>query len=223
MITDSFFALACGGLIALLFGMLVCFGGYRLFLLLLPIWSFFFGFTLGAHAVQAITPGVGFLVTITSWVAGFFAAAVFAVLSYLFYFMAVAIVAGSLGYGLTVGILMALGVDMNFLVWLIGLIVGIALAVTVIRFNIQKIVIELATAFGGAGMIIVVFVSLFLDEQARALLFASQNPAKLVLQASPFWLIVFIILGVAGFLIQWQHNKVWTVAEYNRLEVEIPT
>jgi len=43
MVTDSFFALACAGLIAFLFGLALTFAGYRLFLILLPIWGFFFG------------------------------------------------------------------------------------------------------------------------------------------------------------------------------------
>ena len=34
MATDSFFAVMCGGLIALLFGLVVCFASYRLFLVL---------------------------------------------------------------------------------------------------------------------------------------------------------------------------------------------
>ena len=37
MTTDSFFALMCGGVIALLFGLALAFAGYRLFLVLLPI------------------------------------------------------------------------------------------------------------------------------------------------------------------------------------------
>ena len=38
------FELLCMGLIGLLFGLAVVFGGYRLFIVLLPIWGFFFGF-----------------------------------------------------------------------------------------------------------------------------------------------------------------------------------
>ena len=41
MLTDSFFAVMCGGMFALLFGLMLCLGGYRLFLVVLPIWSFF--------------------------------------------------------------------------------------------------------------------------------------------------------------------------------------
>src|SRR5512137_1108670 len=109
MTTDSFFALMCGGMIALLFGLVMAFAGYRLFLILLPIWGFFFGFGLGAQTIMALSPNDAFLATVTSWVVGFIVAAVFAVLAYLFYIAAVAIVSFSFGYSVTVGVLTALG------------------------------------------------------------------------------------------------------------------
>jgi hypothetical protein len=84
------FELLCMSLIGLLFGLAVAYGGYRLFLILLPIWGFFFGFGLGAQTLQAIF-GVGFLSTISSWVVGLIVGLIFAVLSYLFYIVAVAL------------------------------------------------------------------------------------------------------------------------------------
>ena len=70
MTTDSFFGLAFTSVISLFFGFVLAFGGYRFFLVLLPIWGFFFGFGVGAQTVQAIF-GEGFLSTATSWAAGF--------------------------------------------------------------------------------------------------------------------------------------------------------
>jgi hypothetical protein len=40
MTPDSFLAVACASLIAFMFGLVLCFGGYRFFLILLPIWGF---------------------------------------------------------------------------------------------------------------------------------------------------------------------------------------
>src|SRR5512136_2012408 len=126
MATDSFFALACAGLIGILFGLVLCFAGYRFFLILLPIWGFFFGFAFGAQTIQALF-NQGPFTTVTSWVVGFVVALVFAVLAYLFYIAAVAIIAGSLGYSVAVGLLMAIGLQMGFIVWLIGIVAAIAL------------------------------------------------------------------------------------------------
>jgi len=214
MTTDSFFALMCGGMIALLFGLALCFAGYRLFLVLLPIWGFFFGFTLGAQAVQALF-GQAFLATVTSWVVGFIVAALFAILAYLFYIFAVAVISFSLGYFGTAGLLLALGFPLLYGItaWIIAVVVGIALAFVVLRFNIQKVVIELATAFLGAGEIVGVFVLLFGGPAAQIL----ENPVKFVLNTSPFWLIVFLVLGIAGFVLQYMHNRAWEVQTYNRM------
>jgi len=217
---DSFFAVMCGGMIALLFGMILCFAGYRLFLVLLPIWGFFFGFGLGAQSIQALF-GEAFLATITSWAVGFIVAVVFAVLAYLFYIAAVAIVSFSLGYSVTVGVLTAIGLPLagGFIAWLIAVVVGIALAFVVLRFNIQKVVIELATAFLGAGAIVGVFVLLFGGPAAQIM----QNPVQFVLKNSPFWAIVFIVLGIVAFAAQYMNNRSWEVQSYNRMSDSMAT
>ena len=162
MVNESFFTLACAGLIGIMFGLALCFAGYRFFLVLLPIFGFFFGLTLGAQTLQAIGGGnFPFLLSITSWVVGFIVGGIFAVLSYLFYIAAVGIIAGALGYSAVVGILLAIGLNMGFLVWLIGIIAGVLLAIVTIRFNIQKYVIIIGTAVLGAEAIIGSIVLMF--------------------------------------------------------------
>src|ERR1051326_5507876 len=115
MTTESFFALVIGGMIALLFGMTLLVAGYRFLWVLLPILGFVFGFGLGAETVQALF-GDAFLATVTSWVVGFCVAVIFAMLSYLFYFMAVALIGGAMGYALAVGLLQAIGLNFGFFV-----------------------------------------------------------------------------------------------------------
>jgi hypothetical protein len=214
MTTDSFFAVMCGGMIALLFGLALAFAGYRLFIELLPIWGFYYGFGLGAQSIQELF-GEAFLATVTSWIVGFIVAAVFAVLAYLFYLAAVAIASFSLGYTATVGLLTALGLPLagGLIAWIIAVVVGVALAFVVLRFNIQKWVIEFGTAFLGAGAVVGVFVLLFGGPAAQVL----ENPVKFVLNSSPFWLIVFIVLGIAGFVLQYMHNRSWETQTYNRM------
>lgn len=92
----------CIGVIGILFGLTALFAGYRLFLVLLPIWGFFAGFAIGAQALQALF-GTGFLSELTSWIVGLVVGILFAVLSYLFYLVGVAILAGSIGYALGQG------------------------------------------------------------------------------------------------------------------------
>jgi hypothetical protein len=213
MTTDSFFALMIGSMIALFFGFVLTVAGYRFFIFLLPILGFFFGFVFGAQTVQAIF-GTGFLSTISSWIVGFFFAMAFAVMSYLFYFLAVALVAGALGYAVGVGLLQAIGLDFGFLVWLVGIILGAAVAVGAIVFNVQKWVVIVATAVLGAGTIVSTFLFLFSGQSSGQLL---QNPVRVALQASPFWTITFLVIAAVGVLVQYQMNRRFEVETYERL------
>ena len=201
--------LLCAGLIAMLFGLALCFLGYKFFLFLLPIWGFFFGLWLGAQTIQALF-GTGAFSTVTSWVVGFIVGAVFAVLSYLFYMVAVAIIAGSLGYFAAVGILLALGLQMGFLVWLIGIVAAIALAAVTLMFNLQKWVIIIATSLMGAGIIfggIYVMFNPWTD--------LLQNPIRAVLSYSPFLMICAIVVAIVGIVVQYRNNRNFTLDSYN--------
>lgn len=211
MVNESFFTLACAGLIGLLFGTALAFAGYRLFIFLLPVWGFFFGLALGAQTIQALF-GDAFLATITSWVVGFVVALIFAVLSYAFYLFAVAIIGGSLGYALAVGLLTAIGLQMGFLVWLIGIIAGVALAIVTIVFNVQKWVIIAATAILGSAT---VFGTILLMFNPAAQVMA--NPVRTMLSSSPLMAILFLVVAGLGIYFQFVSTRAVTVVEYNRM------
>ena len=212
MVNESLFTLMCAGVIGSLFGLLLAFAGYRLFLLLLPVWGFFFGLALGADTMQALF-GVGFLATITSWVVGFVVGAVFAVLAYLFYMFAVAVIAGSLGYIITAAVLYAIGMSAGWLVWIIAMIVAVVAIFVTFRFNLQKWVIIIATSILGAATVFGTFILLFYP----AANFMA-NPVKVALQASPLLMLLFVVLAVAGIVVQYRQNKSFTLDSYNKWE-----
>jgi hypothetical protein len=198
--------------IALFFGLVVAFGGYRLFLVLLPIWGFFAGFLLGAQTISFLF-AEGFLATITGWVVGFFVGLIFAVLSYLFYFIAVGIISFSLGYGATVGILGWIGLDVGFIVWLIAVVVGILVAAIVYLFNLQKYAIIVTTAVGGTGIIIYTLLVLFNGALAVSLL---ENPVRLAIENSFWWLLFFLVVAGLGIVVQIRTSRAYVVDDYNR-------
>ena len=206
------FELLCMTMIGLLFGAVLIFGGYRLFLILLPIWGFFFGIGLGAQTVQVIFGG-GFLATITSWVVGFIVGIIFAVLSYLFYIVAVALLAGSFGYALGVG-LVTLILPFGFIAWAVGIVAGIIVAVVVLMFNIQKYAIIAITAFGGTAAVILVLLASFGGTPALTLM--AEAPVKYAISNSFWWLLFFLVVGVFGFVAQVRANSAYEIEEYNR-------
>lgn len=207
------FEIFCMATIALLFGLVVAFGGYRLFLFLLPIWGFFAGFVLGAQTIDYLF-NTGLFATVTGWVVGFFVGLIFAVLSYLFYFIAVGIISFSLGYGATVGILGWIGLEGGFLLWLIAVVIGVLVALAVYALNIQKYAIIVATAVGGTGIIIYTLLVLFNGALAVSLL---ENPVRLAIDNSFWWLLFFLIVAGLGIVAQIQANRSFEADAYNRL------
>jgi hypothetical protein len=202
--------------LVLLFGAVLAFAGYRLFLILLPIYGFFVGLALGAHSVQALF-GDGFLSTATSWVVGFFVGLLFAALSYLFWFMAVAIVAGSLGYSLVAALFSLFGADLDVLVWVVGVLVGIVFAIAALMLNLQKIVVIVATAFAGAAAIVMTFLMLFTSETTASI---AERGWKIVLDDHPLWLLLFVAVAIGGIVVQLRANRAYEVPTYNRWEEE---
>ena len=200
------------GAILLFLSVVVAFGGFRLFLVLLPIYGFFFGLSFGAHSVQALF-GDGFLSTTTSWVVGFFVALLFALLAYLFWVAAVAIAAGSLGYALVAGFFGLFGADLGVLVWIVGVAVGIVLALAAVVMNLQKAVVIVATALVGAWGIIATFLLLFTSATPQSV---AESGAKLVLDDHPLWLIIFGVVAALGMLFQFAVNRSTELQRYDR-------
>ncbi len=207
------FGLLCMGLIALLFGLVVVFSGYRLFLVLLPIWGFFVGFFLGAQTIQWIL-NENLLATVTSWAVGFIVGAIFAILSYLFYFIAVGIISFSLGYGAAYAVLAWIGMESaEFLIWLIAVVVGVAVALVVYYFNIQKYAIIVATAVGGTGLIIFTLLALFSGMGPIELML---DPVRTAIDESFWWLLFFIVVAGLGIIGQIQSSRDFEAESYDR-------
>jgi hypothetical protein len=207
------FQIICTAILALIIGVLALVAGYRLFLLLLPIWGFFAGFAMGAHAT-ALLFGQGFLATATSWIIGFVIGLIFAVLSYLIYTVGVALLSAAFGYFLGAGLTL-LFLDPGLIVTLVGLVGAVVMAFVVLAFNIQKPVLEFITSFGGATATITGILLLFSRITFESL---GDNPVRLVLEDSIFWMIIWLILGFVGFGIQIASNKTYVIeAPENRI------
>jgi hypothetical protein len=209
------FELFCATLIAVFFGLAVAFAGYRMFLVLLPIWGFFAGFAIGAQSIQLLTQG-GFLADVTSWVVGFVVGALFAVLSYLFYAIAVAVLAGSVGYAIGVGFMGLIGISFGWLAWIVGIVVAVVLIVVTFMFNLQKWVIIIATSLGGAAAIVG---SLGYGVGALTVMQnLVENPVQALMQNSFWWTLLFLVVAVGGFIVQYRSSRAFMLeAPPNRI------
>ena len=196
------------GALAVLVGLAFAFVGYRFFLVLLPIWGFIAGFALTANAIAGLL-NEGFLVTILGWIAGFFVGLVFAVLSYFFWYIAVIVLAGTVGYALGASILTALGVDSGFLVFVAGLGVGIVFFIGAIVLAVPKWAIVVLTAIGGAGAI-VVGAALAIGRIPVAGL-SEGGIVSAAIGDSVLWGLAWALLAVAGVVVQWWSSASFTI------------
>jgi hypothetical protein len=188
----------CVSTLTFMLGLAALLAGYRLFLFLLPIWGLFAGFFIGATVITLLL-GDGFLVTVTGWVVGFILGLIFAILSYLFYIVGVAILAGSIGYALGAGLIYAVIPDANFIAFFVGLISAIIIAGITLVLNLQKWVIITITALGGSTAILT---SLLLFFGRIGLADMGNNPVQPVIQDSFFWFIFWFLLAAIGFAVQ---------------------
>ncbi|HXV32640.1 MAG TPA: DUF4203 domain-containing protein [Gaiellaceae bacterium] len=187
-------------LLVILAGGLFCFFGYLAFRVIIPIWGAVVGFSLGAGLIAAATDE-GFLRTGLAWIVAIGLAVLFALLAYLFYWVAVVLAMGSIGFALGTAVMGALGVDWSWVVVLVGVLAGTALALLAIVADLPMILLVLLSALAGASAVTAGLMVLtgaieteeFTDEAVTA-------------QAADdwWWYLVYGVLAAAGIVYQLQ-------------------
>ncbi|GAB2856824.1 TM7S3/TM198-like domain-containing protein [Nocardioides pacificus] len=144
------------GVLAILVGTLLCFRGGLLLRVVFPIWGAFAGFAFGAGLVAGFTDE-HVLGSVTGWVLGTFFALVFAVLAYSYFAVSVMLVMASIGFTLGSGLVIALGIDWNWVAVLVGVVVGALLGVGALVADVPMLVLVLLSAAAGAVTIVTGF------------------------------------------------------------------
>jgi len=194
------------GIIAIALGAGIMLMGYRLALILLPIWGFFFGFLLGAQLLQEFF-GDGFLATTTSWVVGVILGLVFAVLSYLFWYIAVVILFASVGYWLGWGFMTLIGFSETGLVAVaIGLLLGAVFAVAAFVTGVPLAALVVITAIGGAHALIAGILVLIGTIPVEAL---GSGVVRAIITANVGWWLLALGLAIVSIMFQLK-----TIGEY---------
>jgi hypothetical protein len=141
------------GILAVLIGLAVAAAGLRVFFILLPIWGFVVGFLAGAAGVTAIF-GDGFLSTTLGIVIGLIVGLIFAVISYLFWYIGVLAAAGAAGAAFGSGLFAAIGVDADWLLFIIGLVFLALFVIAALFINFPTWVVVVSTAMSGAAIVL---------------------------------------------------------------------
>ena len=185
-------------IVAAVIGLAFAFGGWRFFLLLLPFWGFLVGFNIGTDAVSALF-GDGTFATLTSWVVGLVFAVAFALFSYLYYYAAIALLGGAVGYAIGTSLWGIIGNEYGLIAFVIGLALGTVVAIGIIALNVPRLLVIVLTGLGGAAVVL-----------AGWFILTGQMPTDNIqwtmvgklIRDSWFYLIVWGVIAAAGILAQ---------------------
>jgi hypothetical protein len=186
-------------------GALICFMGYRAFMVLLPIWGFLAGMWLGAYIISLIF-GTGLLANLLGIAVAVITGIAGAAFAYLFYSVGVAVVAVLLGAALGSGILGAVGLDGPLMSLLGAFIGGGAVGAAALLWNVPKYLILVLTALAGADLMVVSGLTI-LGRITAADLEGGGNLVKLIGQGGALAWIVALALAVAGFVVQLRASR----------------
>jgi Domain of unknown function (DUF4203) len=198
-----FFQIVLASLIVIVMGLGLCFGGYRFFTILLPIWAFFAGLQFGATIFTNLF-GQGFLSTIIGWVIALLVAISAAALAYLFYAGAVILLAALVGYELGVGIMTWIGFKPGFVPFLVGLVFALGIGALAVYLRFPKLLIIILTAFAGAGAILAGFFLAFGRISLDSLRFGEVGA---ILRDSWLWGLLYLAIAAVGFAFQWRTTQ----------------
>lgn len=174
-------------------GLISCLAGYRFFRVVLVL----YGFILGALVASSLVGAGNTTQLVVAAIAG---GAAGGLILYLAYFVGVALVGAAAGVFVAHAISAQLGRDPEPLVVILSAVAGAAAAMV-----LQRYVIVIATAFGGAWTLIVG--TLALTGTSRATKTASSSGVSVIypfsLPPEDRWLvIVWVVFGIIGILVQ---------------------
>ena len=186
------------GLLAIVAGGAMLFAGQFVLRLVIPVWGFFAGFAFGAGLVSDLADE-RFLGTVLGWVLGLVFAVLFAVLAYLYYYVAVVLAMGAFGFAIGSGLVVAFGIDWNWVAVLVGLAVGLLVGLVSVFTNVPMIVL---VVFGAvAGAVGVVGGLMLLVGSLNSTDFSRGDFADTV-SNSWAWALLLLALALAGVFIQ---------------------
>lgn len=186
------------GLLTLVVGAVICFGGYRFFRFLMVLVGFGTGFVLGALGVSLFTK-TPFLTGIWAWVAAIVAGLVLGVLAWPFYAAGIAILGAAVGYLIGTGVMTYLQFGTALIQ---GAGVGAALVLVILLFvlRVHRAIVMIYTALAGGAIILAG--ALFLAGQLPLDTKSAYDPTA-VLRAYPLWLLLWGGAALVGLGAQW--------------------
>ena len=197
------------------------FAGQFVLRIVLPIWGFFAGFAFGAGLFAELADE-RFLGTLLGWVTGLVFALIFAVFSYLYYAVAVILAMAAFGFAIGSGLIVALGIDWNWIAVLVGLVFGAVLGLVSVVGNLPMIVLAVVSSLAGAVSVVAGLMLLLgsLDSEDF-----TEGTFIDAVQASWGWYLLLLALALVGIVAQTRQRMTMrrTVRDAWYAESSVPT
>ena len=187
------------GLLTLVIGVILCFGGHRLIRVLMVLVGFTAGFALGGSGVAAATRG-HFLDGLSGWIAALLVGLILGGLAIPFYAAGVAVLGGLVAYLVTSGVMAYLGFGTGTVTQAAGILAGAVAIVLIYLFRVHRLLVIAVTAMAGAGAILA-GVLILLGKLTFDLPTATDPTA--IIRSTPLWLLLTVVLFLAGVGAQW--------------------
>lgn len=188
--------------VTFLVGAVNCYFGYRLFRILLAIWGFFLGASIGFTLAGGDNATVAIVAAL---IVGILGALVVSAL----FFVGVFVVGALFGAFIS-GSIMALFTNTEpnvFIVLLFALIFGL------IAVWLQKLMIVVSTAFTGAGMMVSSVMTVLTGAPVRSDILT--NP-DILPTSNVVALLAWLLLGISGVIYQYRVSRHYGETEYER-------
>ena len=179
-------------------GAAALFVGFRLWLILLPIFGFFVGFVVGAELISTWL-GDGFLQNVLGIVVGAVVAVLFAFLAIFWWWAGVVLVLAGFGFAIGYGLLPAIGMDAEVLSWVIGLTIAAIFVVAAVVLRLPRALVIVASSLWGSGAVLAGVLVILNRIDVEELGFGAVNQA---IGESFFWFIAWLALAVVGMAAQ---------------------
>lgn len=180
------------------------FAGQFVLRLILPIWGFLAGFAAGAGLVADLADE-RFLGTVFGWILGLVLGLVLAILAYFFFAVAVILAMASFGFAIGSGLVVAIGIDWNWVAVLVGLLVGAIVGLASIFLDMPMIVLIVIGSIAGA--VTVVGGLMLLTGSLNSADFTRATFTESVKDSWGWWL-TLVVLALLGIIIQARQRAV---------------
>src|SRR5690606_17793436 len=119
----------------------------------------------------------------------------FGLIAYLYYVVAVTLAMASIGFLIGTALMAALGVTWSWVLILVGVIVGVLLAVAAVKLNLPAILLVVLSALGGStaivGGVMLLTTTIDLDDFNRANITAT-------IGHNWWWYVIYLLLVIVG-------------------------